>query len=44
MIKKKSCHGKLKSFDKEKVNIQIETEEKSIERNLIAQIKVKYNW
>ncbi len=42
--KQKVFSGILKKFDKEKVYIEIETEEKIIERKDIAQIKTKYNW
>ena len=40
----KSFSGKLVKFDKDKVYIEINFQEKGIERNQIAQIKIKYNW
>lgn len=41
---KKQLDGILTRFDKEKVYIKTEKEEKGIERKQIAQIKTKYNW
>lgn len=42
--KEKSFCGKLTRFDKEKIYIQRDSDEKGIERNLIAQIKTKFDW
>lgn len=42
--KEKTLTGKLIKFDKEKIYIQIDLEEISIERTQIAQVKTKYNW
>ena len=42
--KKKSYEGKLLRFDKEKIYIQIDSEEKEIERKNISQIKIKFIW
>ena len=42
--KQKSFEGILKKFDKDKIYIQINAEEKEFERKDIAQIKTKYNW
>ncbi len=42
--KEKVLDGILTKFDKEKVFIQINSEEIGIERNGIAQIKTKYEW
>lgn len=42
--KQKSIIGILSKFDKEKIYINIDAEEKGIERKQIAQIKTKYNW
>lgn len=42
--KEKTLAGKLIKFDKEKIYIQIDLEEISIERTQIAQVKTKYNW
>ena len=42
--KEKTLTGKLIKFDKEKIYIQINLEDISIERTQIAQIKIKYNW
>ena len=40
----KILHGTLLKFDKEKIFIQVNSEEKEIERKNISQIKIKYNW
>lgn len=40
----KQLSGILIRFDKEKVCVDINSEEKEIERKQIAQIKLKYNW
>jgi len=40
----KQLSGTLIKFDKEKIYIDIQAEEKIIERKQIAQIKLKYNW
>ena len=40
----KQLSGTLISFDKEKVCVEIKSQEKEIERKQIAQIKLKYNW
>lgn len=40
----KQLSGTLIKFDKEKVCVAIDSEEKEIERKQIAQIKLKYNW
>lgn len=42
--KQKSFQGTLLKFDKEKIYIQINSEEKEIERKDIAQIKTLFNW
>lgn len=42
--KEKILNGILSKFDKEKIYIKVNTDQKEIERNLIAQIKTKYNW
>ena len=42
--KQKSFQGTLLKFDKEKIYIQINSEEKEIERKDIAQIKTIFNW
>lgn len=41
---KKVLNGVLMKFNKEKVYLKIDSDEKSIERNEIAQIKTKYEW
>lgn len=40
----KQLSGILIKFDKEKIYVKIEAEEKEIERKQIAQIRLKYNW
>lgn len=42
--KQKQFQGTLVKYDKEKIYIEINGQEKSIERKDIAQIKTKYNW
>ncbi len=41
---KKNVIGILTKFDKERIYIKINSEEKEIDRKNIAQIKTKYNW
>lgn len=40
----KSIVGTLLKCDADKIYIQIQNDEKGIERSQIAQIKIKYNW
>lgn len=42
--KQKSIQGTLFKFDKEKIYIKINSEEKEIDRKDIAQIKTVFNW
>lgn len=42
--KQKSFQGTLLKFDKEKIYIQINSEEKEIERKDISQIKTIFKW
>lgn len=42
--KQKQFIGILIKFDKEKIYIKTETEERKLDRKDIAQIKTKYNW
>ncbi len=42
--KEKTISGKLINFDNEKIYIQVDSKEISIERTAISQIKTKYNW
>ena len=42
--KHKSYQGTLLKFDKEKIFIQMNSQEKEIERKDISQIKTIYNW
>ena len=42
--KQKSYEGILLKFDKEKIYIQINSEEKEFDRKDISQIKTKFNW
>ncbi|MDE5830470.1 MAG: ribosome maturation factor RimP [Clostridia bacterium] len=42
--KEKALTGALVRFDKEKIYIQVNSEEISVDRTQIAQIKTKYNW
>ena len=42
--KQKSFQGTLLKFDKEKIYIQNNSEEKEIERKDISQIKIKFIW
>ena len=41
---KKSFQGTLLRFDKDKIYIQENSEEKDIERKDISQIKIKFKW
>ena len=41
---KSNFFGTLLKFDKEKIYIKVDTEEREIERKDIAQIKLKYSW
>lgn len=40
----KQLSGILTKFDKEKIYIEINSEEKQIDRKQVAQMKLKYNW
>lgn len=40
----KQLSGVLTKFDKEKIYIEINSEEKQIDRKQVAQMKLKYNW
>lgn len=40
----KILYGALVRFDKDTITLEIQTEEKKIERKQIAQIKLRYNW
>ena len=42
--KQKNLSGTLLRYDKENIYIKVNSEEKEIERQNIAQIKTKYNW
>lgn len=42
--KQKLFVGTLIKFDKDKIYIKLEKEEKAIERKDIAQVKIRYNW
>lgn len=42
--KQKSFQGALLKFDKEKIYIQINSEEKEFERKDVSQIKTIYKW
>lgn len=42
--KQKSFQGTLLKFDKEKIYIQINSEEKEFERKDISQVKTIFNW
>lgn len=42
--KEKQIEGTLKSFDDEKIIIQVENEEIQIDKKDIAKLKLKYNW
>ena len=41
---KKSYVGTLLKFDKEKIYVEINSEEKGIERKDISQVKIIFNW
>ena len=43
-LEKKEHRGILKSFDKDKVVLEVEENEVEVERKNIAQIKTIYNW
>lgn len=40
----KVLYGALVRFDKDTITLEIQTEEKKIERKQIAQIKLRYKW
>lgn len=42
--KEKILYGALVRFDKDTITLEIQTEEKKIERKQIAQIKLGYKW